>query len=78
MIEHLYILSQSHAYVMIKAGFFNVLKKVVAYVTGNRAEMDKSGLRILIATKLWLSLIIFHSFLCRGNVYSITSIFKLF
>lgn len=52
MIEHLYILSQSHAYVMIKAGFFNVLKKVVAYVTGNRAEMDKSGLRILIATKL--------------------------
>lgn len=78
MIEHLYILSQSHAYVMIKAGYFNVLKKVVAYVTGNRAEMDKSGLRILIVTKLWLSLIIFHSFSCRANVYSITSIFKLF
>lgn len=63
MIEHLYILSQSHAYVMIKAGFFNVLKKVVAYVTGNRAEMDKSGLRILIATKLCLSLIILFFFM---------------
>lgn len=78
MIEHLYILSQSHAYVMIKAVFFYVLKKVVAYVTGKRAEMDKSGVRILIDTKLWLSLIIFNSFFCRGNVYCLTSFFKLF